>query len=77
MTEEQQPSPSTNDINRYRNFRQEEIDAANLYLAMASAEPRTEIAELYLRLAASEDRHAEFWANQLERGDIELSLIHL
>jgi len=71
MTEEQRPSPSTNDINRYRNFRQDEIDAANLYRAMASAEPRTEIAELYLRLAASEDRHADFWVNQLQQSGIE------
>lgn len=72
MTEEQQPFPSTNDINRYRNFRQEEIDAANLYRAMASTETRVEIAELYLRLAASEDRHAEFWANQLASNDLEI-----
>ena len=60
------PAPTGRDVARYRGFRQDEVDAANLYRAMAAAEPRAQIADLYLRLAASEDRHAELWETQLE-----------
>jgi hypothetical protein len=59
-------APTGRDVARYRSFRQDEVDAANLYRAMAAAEPRDQIADLYLRLAASEDRHAEPWETQLE-----------
>jgi VIT1/CCC1 family predicted Fe2+/Mn2+ transporter len=65
----QPPPPITSaDVARYRGFRQDEIDAAHLYRAMATSEDRAEIADLYLRLADSEDRHAVFWEQQLEQG---------
>jgi len=65
-----QRSPA--DVARYRGFRQDEVDAANLYRAMADSEQRDEIAELYLRLAASEDRHAELWERELTEAGLEV-----
>ena len=68
MPEDRTPA----DLDRYRGFRQDEVDAANLYRAMAAAEQRSEIADLYLRLADSEDRHAELWEQQLTNAGIEV-----
>jgi vacuolar iron transporter family protein len=66
---DQPPAPVTPaDVERYNGFRQDEVDAAHLYRAMAASETREEVADLYLRLADSEDRHASFWEQQLERG---------
>ena len=68
MPEDRAPA----DIQRYRGFRQEEIDAAHLYRSMASVEQRPEIADLYVRLAESEDRHAELWERQLADAGLEV-----
>jgi VIT1/CCC1 family predicted Fe2+/Mn2+ transporter len=68
MPEDRSPA----DIARYRGFRQDEVDAANLYRAMADAEEREEIAELYRRLAAAEDRHAELWEQHLEAAGLDV-----
>jgi VIT1/CCC1 family predicted Fe2+/Mn2+ transporter len=55
--------PST----RYRSNLQGEVDSASLYLALAETEPDPHLREVYRRLAAVEDAHAEFWRNQLAR----------
>ena len=68
MSEDRSPA----DVTRYRGFRQDEVDAANLYRAMAAAEGRPEIADLYVRLAESEDRHAELWEQQLAGAGLEV-----
>ena len=60
------------DVARYRGFRQDEVDAANLYRAMAATEGRSEIADLYIRLAEAEDRHAELWEQQLAAAGLEV-----
>jgi vacuolar iron transporter family protein len=52
---------------RYRSNLQGEVDSAALYRAMAEAEPDPRLAEVYRRLAAVEEAHAEFWRNQLAR----------
>jgi VIT1/CCC1 family predicted Fe2+/Mn2+ transporter len=53
---------------RYTANLQGEIDSASLYRAMSSAEKNPQLAEVYARLAAVEDAHAEFWRRRL--GDI-------
>ncbi|HRY89807.1 MAG TPA: VIT1/CCC1 transporter family protein, partial [Rubrivivax sp.] len=40
-------------------------DGASLYRALAQAEPNPAVAEVYRRLAAVEDAHAELWRRQL------------
>lgn len=50
---------------RYREFWQGEIDSAYTYRALAELEEASSLAELYRRLAATEERHAEVWARKL------------
>ena len=46
---------------------QGEVDSAALYRALAEAEPDPHLSEVYRRLAAVEEAHAEFWRKQLAR----------
>src|SRR5215472_10490305 len=52
---------------RYRSNLQGEVDGAALYRALAQAEQNPQIAEIYRRLAAAEETHADFWRKELER----------
>jgi VIT1/CCC1 family predicted Fe2+/Mn2+ transporter len=52
---------------RYRANLQGEYDSAGLYRALADAEPDPRLKEVYGRLAAVEEGHAEFWHRQLDR----------
>ncbi len=52
---------------RYRSNLQGEVDSAALYRAMAKAEQDPRLSEVYNRLAAVEEAHAEFWSRQLTR----------
>ncbi len=52
---------------RYRTNLQGEVDSAALYRALADAERDPRLSEVYRRLAAVEDAHAEFWRKQLGR----------
>lgn len=54
-----------NDIKRYRDNLQGEIDGAYLYETLAKFEPDPKLAEVYKRLAAVERRHAKVWADKL------------
>ena len=54
-------------IARYRTNLQGEVDSAALYRAMAEAEPDPHLSEVYRRLAAVEEAHAEFWGKELTR----------
>jgi VIT1/CCC1 family predicted Fe2+/Mn2+ transporter len=56
---------NTPDVRRWRANRQDEIDSAALYRAMAHAEDDKRLAELYRRLAETEETHAAFWAERL------------
>jgi VIT1/CCC1 family predicted Fe2+/Mn2+ transporter len=56
-----------NPVLRYRSNLQGEVDSAALYRAMAAAEPDPHLSEVYQRLAAVEEAHAEFWRTQLSR----------
>jgi VIT1/CCC1 family predicted Fe2+/Mn2+ transporter len=50
---------------RYRSNLQGEIDGAALYRVMAQTEPDSRLAEVYRRLGAIEEAHAEFWRKRL------------
>lgn len=52
---------------RYRANLQGEVDSAGLYRALADAEKDPHVSEVYRRLSAVEDAHAEFWCGQLAR----------
>ena len=60
--ESAQPKP---DAARWLENRQDEVDSAFQYLAMADGERRPNVAGVYRRLAAVEDKHAAFWEHRL------------
>ena len=57
---------SSNDVATYLAYYQDEIDSASLYNTLADAEKQPQIAEVYRRLAATEQSHAQFWAARLQ-----------
>lgn len=56
---------NSKDAARYLENRQKEIDGAALYLALAKSEKQPQLAEVYRRLAASEEKHAAAWEKKL------------
>lgn len=50
---------------RYKENLQGEVDGASLYRSLADVEPDPKLAEVYRRLAAVEESHAEYWRKQL------------
>ena len=58
-------------VDRYQTNRQAEIDSTTIYRAIADAEPQTELAEVYRRLATTEEEHAQFWEEQLREAGID------
>jgi hypothetical protein len=59
--------PSENDIERWLENRQGEIDGAAQYDAMAAGEAWANVADVYRRLAAIEEKHAAFWEQPSSR----------
>lgn len=57
----------TDSAKRYQANLQGEVDSAGLYRAMAEAEGDPKISEVYRRLSAVEEAHAEFWRGQLTK----------
>jgi len=55
------------DAQRYRADLQGEVDSASLYRALAEVEPDPKTSAVFSKLAAVEDRHAEFWRKNLRR----------
>ena len=55
------------DIKRYLENRQKEVDGSALYLALAEAEKQPQMAEVYRKLSASEEKHAAAWDHKLEK----------
>jgi VIT1/CCC1 family predicted Fe2+/Mn2+ transporter len=53
------------DTERWLENRQEEIDSASQYAAMAASEARPHVADVYRRLGAMEEKHAAFWEQRL------------
>ena len=54
------------DISRYLANWQKEVDGTALYLALAEIEKQPRLAEVYQRMAASEEKHTAFWEKRLE-----------
>ncbi|MEP7136523.1 MAG: VIT1/CCC1 transporter family protein [Chloroflexota bacterium] len=54
------------DIERYFANRQKEIDGAALYQVLADTEKQPQMASVYKKLAASEEKHAATWEKKLE-----------
>lgn len=50
---------------RYLENWQDEVDSAALYRTLSDIEPDRRVAEVYRRLAATEERHAGFWEERL------------
>ena len=59
--------PTGNDIERYRANYLSEQEGVYLYSKLAEIESDTHLAELYRRLAAIEQRHADLWKDYLSR----------
>ncbi len=53
------------DIKRYRANREDELNSAALYTALAAREADPRLAEVYRRLAATETKHADEWARRI------------
>ena len=61
------------DVRRYRANWQDEIDSAALYRALAVAEHQPQLSKVYAQLAATEEAHADFWAQKVRAtGNVEL-----
>lgn len=56
------------DLDRFRANLAAEIDGAALYRALAEIEGETELSDVYARMAAAEERHAEIWRAKLREG---------
>ena len=54
------------DIERFFANRQKEIDGAALYQVLADTEKQPQMAEVYRKLASSEEKHAATWEKKLE-----------
>jgi VIT1/CCC1 family predicted Fe2+/Mn2+ transporter len=57
-------------VARYQESLQAEVDSAAQYRALATAEPRANVADVYAKLAAAEEKHAAFWEARLERAGV-------
>jgi VIT1/CCC1 family predicted Fe2+/Mn2+ transporter len=55
----------TEDYQRYLANRQKEVDGAALYHALAKSESQPQMAELYTKFAAAEEKHADAWEKKL------------
>ncbi|HWI56742.1 MAG TPA: VIT1/CCC1 family protein [Bacillota bacterium] len=55
------------DVARFRENLQAEYDAIALYSQLAKAEPNADLAKVYQRLAETERRHADVWADKLRQ----------
>jgi vacuolar iron transporter family protein len=58
--------PESSQEARYRVNLQGEVDGAHLHRTLAEVESNPRIAEIYGRLAAVEDDHAQLWKKQIE-----------
>jgi len=64
---------SSKDVSRFRENWQKEIDGTALYNTLAEIELKPELANVYQRLAASEEKHAEVWETRLREAGVRIS----
>ena len=60
------------DIERYFNNRQKEIDGAAFYRVLAQTAAQPQMKEIYTRLSASEEKHATLWEKKL--GELKVNI---
>lgn len=60
------------DAKRWRRNYLDELDSAALYRSLADSEKDEALGSVYRRLAAAEERHAEFWAKRLAAANEEV-----
>lgn len=58
------------DTQRYLEHWRDERDGATLYRTLAESEPNPKLAEVYRRMAAAEERHAEVWAARMREAGV-------
>src|SRR5574339_1265532 len=58
--------PNDSNVKQYLANRQKEIDGAALYSVLAETEKQPQMAEVYRKLAASEEKHAAAWEKKLQ-----------
>jgi len=58
---------TSDDVRRYTENLQGEVDGSALYGALAESEPDANLARVYRKLAAVEGAHAEFWRKQIAK----------
>lgn len=63
---------SKQDIRRFRANLLDELNSAALYRDLAANEKNEELAEVYQRLADTEQEHAESWAKRLEAAGVKV-----
>jgi len=61
---------SDSDTKQYLEFLTDERNSAALYRALAEDEKNPKIAEVYRRLAATEESHANTWAEKLKAANV-------
>ena len=67
------PTATPDDIKRYTENLQGEIDGTAIYLAMADGEKDPPLKELYRRLAETEQRHGAVWEQRLKDAGVDTS----
>jgi VIT1/CCC1 family predicted Fe2+/Mn2+ transporter len=63
---------SSRDVSRYRDNLQKEIDGEALYNTLADIEPKRELADVYRRLALTEEKHAVVWEKRLREAGVSI-----
>jgi VIT1/CCC1 family predicted Fe2+/Mn2+ transporter len=71
MTTDEKTPPTTEDIKRFRENYQGEIDGVALYQQLAMAEKDPERAQIFRELAETEKKHLARWAQKLRDAGIE------
>jgi VIT1/CCC1 family predicted Fe2+/Mn2+ transporter len=61
---------SSREISEYRSNLQKEIDGKALYNTLSEIEAKPELANVYRRLAASEEKHAAVWEKRLKEAGV-------
>lgn len=62
------------EIKKYRGYLAEEVDGLYIYHQLAEIEPNASIADVYRRLAESEERHLTLWQDELRKAGVEPEL---
>jgi len=72
----QDADPEGGSAARFRANLQGEVDSAGLYRALAETERDPNVSEVYRRLSAVEEAHAEFWRKQLAQLGVRIDALH-